>query len=160
MSSHSTVQREIAAMLHTLAIATPFILLLYLAVTDWVNLRPWNDREALPIRQKLLISAANYTPLVFIGFAFTTDSLFLALVATVFALIDFAMHIAYWWVPYFFGASEQQQAEYDQLFGHTLRVLPRIGNHPVPNAEHTVVGILMVIMSVSAIVTTAGLIGL
>ncbi len=147
-------------MLHTLAIATPFILTLYLALTDWVDLRPWNDRETLPTRQKLLISAANYTPLVFIGFAFATGSLFLALVATTFAMIDFAMHIAYWWIPYFFGASEAQQAEYDQLFSQTLRVLPRIGNHPVPNAEHTVAGLLMIIMVVSAVITTAGMIGL
>ncbi len=147
-------------MLHTLAVAVPFILLLYLAVTDWIDLHPWNDRETLPVRQKLLISAANYTPLVLIGFAFTTGSLFLALVATAFAIIDFAMHIACWWVPYFFGASQQQQVEYDQLFSHTIRVLPRIGNHPVPNAEHTVVGLLMVMMVISAIVTTAGMIGL
>ena len=142
----------------TIAIASPIVLMLYLILNDWVDLRMWNAREPLPTRQKLMVCAANYVPLLFIAFAFSTGSIFLMLVAATFALIEFAMHIAYWWVPYLFGTSEQELEEHEQLFGNTVRILPRIGNHPVPNAEHTVAGLLMVVMVVSALWTTVGLV--
>jgi hypothetical protein len=67
------------------------------------------------------------------------------------------MHIAYWWVPYLRGASDAQRAEHDQLFGGTTTFLPPIGDHPVPNAQHVVVGILMVGMWMATLVTMASL---
>jgi hypothetical protein len=131
----------------------------YLLVTDWVSLAPWNNVEDLPVRQKVLISVANYTPLLFIAFAITEPSRILAVLAIVVGVIDLLMHVAYWWVPYLRGASEAQKAEHAKLFGSTTTFLPAIGDHPIPNAQHVVVGVLMLAMVVTSVAVTIGLFG-
>jgi hypothetical protein len=143
----------------TIASAFAISLAVYLLVTDWIDLGPWNNVEDLPRRQKLLISVANYTPLLFIAFAVLQHSLVLVSLALVVAAIDLAMHVAYWWVPYLRGVSEEQGAERALLFGGTTSFLPQIGNHPIPNAQHVIVGVLMVAMlvtTVASVVMVAG----
>jgi len=131
----------------------------YLLVTDWVNLAPWNNVEDLPVRQKALISVANYTPLLFIAFAISQPSRILAVLALVVGGIDLLMHVAYWWLPYLRGGSEAQKAEHARLFGRTTTFLPAIGDHPIPNAQHVIVGVLMLAMVVTSVAATIGLFG-
>jgi hypothetical protein len=127
-------------------------LAVYLAVTDWVNLVPWNKVEDVPIRQKLLLSATNYTPLLVIAFAVLQESRILMAVALFVGAVDLLLHIAYWWLPYLRGTSAEQRAERASLFGGTTTFLPPIGDHPIPNAQHVVVGVLMLLM----VAATAG----
>ena len=129
----------------TMAAAFAVALAAYLLITDWVDLAPWNKVDDLPVRQKLLISVANYTPLLFIGVAVLQGGL-LVVLALLVGVVDLAMHVAYWWLPYLRGASPEQVAERERLFGGTTTILPAIGNHPIPNAQHVVVGILMAAM--------------
>src|SRR5215212_1300859 len=100
-----------------IATALAFVLAVYLAVTDWLNLAPWNNVEDLPVRQKFLLSLTNYTPLLIIAFACSQQSQIFILLALVVGGIDLLMHIAYWWIPYFRGASEPQKREHAKLFG-------------------------------------------
>jgi len=137
-----------------IAALSALVLAFYLAVTDWVNLAPWNNVEDLPVRQKLLISLANYTPLLFIAFACAQQNVILVTIAMIIGTVDLLMHIAYWWIPYFRGASDKQRQEHDRLFAGTTTFLPPIGNHPIPNAQHVVVGILMSLMVVATLITT------
>jgi hypothetical protein len=130
----------------TLAAAFAIALAAYLLITDWVDLAPWNKVDDLPVRQKLLLSATNYTPLLFIAAAVLVGGGGLVVLALLVGLVDLAMHVAYWWLPYLRGASAEQLAERAQLFGGTTTFLPTIGNHPIPNAQHVVVGILMAAM--------------
>jgi hypothetical protein len=139
----------------TLAVA----LAAYLFLTDWINLAPWNNIEDMPVRQKLLISLANYTPLFFIAFAIAQPSRILVGLALLVGLIDLAMHIAYWWLPYLRGATAEHNREHARMFGGTTTFLPAIGNNPIPNAQHVVVGALMLAMvatSVAAAITVFG----
>ena len=129
----------------TMAAAFALGLAAYLLITDWVDLAPWNKVDDLPVRQKLLISVANYTPLLFIAVAVPQGGL-LAVLALLVGVVDLAMHIAYWWLPYLRGASPEQVSEREHLFGGTTTFLPAIGSHPIPNAQHVVVGILMASM--------------
>src|SRR3954470_19978901 len=117
----------------------------YLLITDWFDLAPWNNVDNLALRTKIAISAANYTPLVFIAVAVQQGGAIL-FVALVVGGIDLAMHVAYWWVPYLRGTSLEQRAERTRLFGGTTTFLPAIGDHPIPNSQHVVVGILMAAM--------------
>jgi hypothetical protein len=135
----------------TIAAVFAISLVVYLVVTDWVDLAPWNNVDDLPLRQKVLISVTNYTPLLFIAFAVLQQSLVLGILAAIVAAIDLAMHVAYWWVPYLRGASVAQKAERTRLFGGTTSFLPHIGDHPIPNAQHVIVGALMLAMSVTTV---------
>jgi len=118
----------------------------YLLITDWVDLAPWNKVDDLPVRQKLLISLANYTPLLFVAVAVVVGGGVLVVLAVLVGIVDLAMHVAYWWLPYLRGTSAEQLTERQHLFGGTTTFLPAIGNHPIPNAQHVVVGILMTAM--------------
>jgi len=137
----------------TIATLLALALAIYLALTDWVDLAPWNNIEDFPARQKFLLSLTNYTPLLFIAYACSQQSQILIILALVVGVIDLLMHIAYWWIPYFRGASEPQKQEHAKLFGGTTTFLPPIGDHPVPNAQHIVVGILMLSMVISSVMT-------
>ena len=130
----------------TMAAAFAVALAAYLLITDWVDLAPWNKVDDLPVRQKLLLSVTNYTPLLFIAAAVLVGGGVLIVLALLVGLVDLAMHVAYWWLPYLRGASAEQLAERQQLFGGTTTFLPAIGTHPIPNAQHVVVGILMAAM--------------
>jgi len=44
------------------------------------------------------------------------------------------------------GTTEEERAERASLFGGTTTFLPPIGDHPIPNAQHVVVGLLMLLM--------------
>jgi hypothetical protein len=129
----------------TMAAALAVALAAYLLITDWIDLAPWNKVDDLPVRQKLLISVANYTPLLVIAVAVVLGG-GLVVLALLVGVVDLAMHVAYWWLPYLRGASPEQLAEREQLFGGTTTFLPAIGSHPIPNAQHVVVGILMAAM--------------
>src|SRR4051794_7806113 len=131
--------------LSTIAAALAIGLAAYLLVTDWVDLAPWNRVDDLPVRQRVLISVANYTPLLFIATGVLQGGV-LVVLALLVGAIDLLMHVAYWWLPYVRGASPQQIAERHRMFGGTTTFLPAIGDHPIPNAQHVVVGLLMTAM--------------
>jgi hypothetical protein len=135
------------------------VLAAYLLITDWVDLAPWNNVDDLPIRQKALISLANYSPLLFIAFAVAQPSRLLVGLALIVGVIDLVMHVAYWWLPYLRGATDAERAERARLFGGTTKFLPSIGDHPIPNAQHVVVGLLMVAMVAMSVAATIAVFG-
>ena len=47
-----------------------------------------------------------------------------------------------WWIPYFFGASQEDMLDYQETFGKTYKFLTSKDNHPAPDACHTILGIL------------------
>jgi hypothetical protein len=137
-----------------IAAALAVALAVYLLVTDWVSLAPWNKVEDVSVGQKLLLSLTNYTPLVFIAFAFAVaqPNRILIGLALLVGVVDLLMHIAYWWLPYLRGASAEHNKEHARMFGGTTTFLPAIGDHPIPNAQHVVVGALMLAMVVTSVV--------
>jgi hypothetical protein len=66
------------------------------------------------------------------------------------------MHLAYWWLPYLRGTTPEHKEEHARMFGGTTSFLPAIGDNPIPNAQHVVVGLLMVgvVAATTAAVTT------
>jgi len=53
--------------------------------------------------------------------------------------------IAMWYVPYFFGATDEQKRFYSQIYAGTRQVLPPRGENPRPNLLHLLFHILFVI---------------
>lgn len=50
-----------------------------------------------------------------------------------------------WYLPYFFGASEQKQGEYRKFYQGTRQVLPARGDNPRPNLLHVLFHVVFVI---------------
>lgn len=62
------------------------------------------------------------------------------------------LEISSWWVPSFRGASPQFMRFYERWFGNTYKFLPTIDGHPVPDAEHTVILALLVLVVTLSII--------
>ncbi len=52
--------------------------------------------------------------------------------------------IAMWYIPYFFGTTEQTKRDYAKMYEGTLQVLPPRGDNPCPNLLHVCFHILFV----------------
>ncbi len=131
------------------SIALQVILGFYLQIVEWVNLFPWNDLShgngqagfdiALGFVQLLIIlaSAKHVRWLMSTGIGFY--------------LIWLGLQIDGWWVPYLWGATQGQKKGYLYWFGRTYKFLPAIDGHPVPDANHVVLQILVL----AALIATA-----
>jgi hypothetical protein len=69
------------------------------------------------------------------------------------ALLCLVGHIFAWWVPYFWGHySAFTKQEYEFSFSKTIKILPPIKDHPIPDLEHMPVGILALVWCIAAII--------
>ncbi len=135
-SAPARSQPFVAAALSQAALA------LYLQVIEWVDLFPWNNirwgngQEALDITVAvlqigLIVGAwKGMRPLVGVG-------------AVLYA-VWFGAQVRAWWIPYLWGASEARMRHYNWWFGETYKFLPPIGDHPIPDAAHVLLQILIV----------------
>ncbi len=131
------------------ATIAPLTLVFYFFIVDWINLFPWNNVSAMTLQEKLLNSLANSMPLLFVSVAFLKHDRELMLGALVIVLLYVILHIISRWIPYFFGASEEQCQEHQRMFGKTITILPPIKNNPIPNVGHMIAGIYILILLVS-----------
>jgi hypothetical protein len=78
------------------------------------------------------------------GFVYTYWAIYCAITA--------ASAIAMWYVPYFFGASEETRREYSQMYEGTRQVLPARGDNPRPNLFHMYLHVLFAATFILAVV--------
>jgi hypothetical protein len=63
----------------------------------------------------------------------------------IYCAVTVASAIAMWYVPYFFGGSEEQRRDYAEMYAGTRHVLPARGDNPRPNLLHLYFHVLFVI---------------
>lgn len=139
----------------TAATLSPLVLLGYQILIDWVDLFPWNDVSLKSTKVRLLEVFGNYPPLLLSAFLFHLGHRTALMVGLAIPLLITVMHLHAWWRPYFFGASEAELVTYRENFGRTLKVLPAIGENPVPDAEHMVVGLLFLVCVATGLMAVA-----
>jgi hypothetical protein len=131
------------------AAVAQMILTAYLQVIEWIPLPPWNDLSRgngqATMDVALLIGG--------IAFAVSTwrRKTWLMILATIGYAGWLALQVQTWWVPYFTGGSAGWRRVYERWFSNTFRFLPPINDHPVPDAAHTVLHLLLMIVLVMTI---------
>jgi hypothetical protein len=65
--------------------------------------------------------------------------------------ITVASAAAMWYIPYFFGTSDQTRDEYKRMYEGTKHILPARGDNPRPNIFHIVLHVLFATTMVLAI---------
>ena len=129
-----------------IAAIVPLVFLSYQLLIDWVDLFPWNDLATKSVKTRVLELLLNYSPLLLISYGFWVPSPLTKLWSLLGSVAYFIGHLNAWWRPYFFGASPRELREYQQHFSRTYKFLPPIKNHPIPDAEHLVLGLICVLL--------------
>ena len=124
---------------------------LYLLITEWVNLAPWNDVSASTPSQKLSGTLINAVPFGLLIAAFLLDLLWLKMMSIGLFIVWLGVHFAWWWAPYFWGASRAHLEQYARLFSRTYTFLPARGGNPIPNAHYVILQALTLLNSMIAI---------
>jgi len=70
---------------------------------------------------------------------------------TIYCAITMGSVIMMWYIPYFFGATEEKTRIYAQMYAGTHHILPPRGDNPRPNLLHVCFHILFAINLVLAI---------
>lgn len=133
----------------TLSLLLQTALLIYFQVHEWIHLPPWNDNSAgnpqrgldvvLGVAQAGIIAgvAREWSAAMVVGIAMYGGWL--------------ALQVAGWWIPYLYGASKGHMRFYEQHWARTWKFLPAIGDHPVPNAAHVILQLLLLGALVSTV---------
>lgn len=136
----------------TIVVSSSIVVYLYLLITEWVNLSPWNDVSVSTASQKLSGTLVNALPFGLIIVAFLFDLRPLKILAIGLFVFWIGVHIAWWWAPYFWGTTETHLETYARLFGRTYKFLPARGSNPIPNAQYVTLQVLTLINLIIAVV--------
>jgi len=134
------------------AVVFQSILTLYFMVTHWIPLYPWNDLQHISFKYEKPLNAFMNCIQIALIFGFVYQINWLMIVGLIFWSLWLYGHIMAWWIPYFFGATQEAMRDYYETFGKTYKFLATHNNHPAPDACHTILGLLtcLVVPSVYA----------
>jgi hypothetical protein len=124
------------------------LMIAYFVVDNHIDLYPWNNL----VESQLPSTLVGVIPFSVYAVGFWFGIRWLMLVGTVHAYVWLLLQLRQWWVPYLFGPTFlhrsfgwYREGGYDE----TVRFLPRIGERPVPDAQHVVLEVLSLIVVVT-----------
>ncbi|RST72475.1 hypothetical protein D4T97_015545 [Siminovitchia acidinfaciens] len=129
---------------YTVAICLQILLLLYFEVTTLVPLYPWNDLSKYSPKEKYTEATVNGLIMIIIIGLFITKIKWLMIISVVFWFIFLLMQLLTWWMPYLTGKHLKQfpKSLYESHFKNTVKFLPPIKDHIIPDAQHNVLQII------------------
>lgn len=121
------------------------VLLLFVALHDWINLPPLTNikdlKKGMSFRSRV-IGSIIYFLVVFIPLILTIvhrDSLTTSILVHInifYGLLTLGAILS-WWVPYFFGSSEESKSNF-VVYNNTHHFLPKIKDNVIPNSFHVI----------------------
>jgi len=134
------------------ALVMQVLLFIYFEITSLVPLFPWNDLSKYSTKEKVVEATSNgIIILLGIGLFITQVKALMILSAILWGLF-LTMQLLTWWLPYLTGKHLKQFSRelYDTHFQQTVKLLPRIKDHIIPDAQHLVLQVL----TLSTLLTT------
>jgi hypothetical protein len=123
------------------AVISQLVAAIYLQVVEWVDLFPWNNvahgnrQEGLDVIL-LLVQAV-------VIWAFLRRTLWLMVAGWGFYAVWLWLQVVTWWKPYLFGG---RRVGPNWWFARTYKFLPAIDQRPVPDANHVVLQLLILVV--------------
>jgi len=129
----------------TLALTLQLLTLAFHQLTTHLDLYPFNNVRHYTRRERVTEAAVNGAVMLLPPLLLLIGHPVTATIAAALLSLLFVMELLMWWLPYATGASvpaltqgdEPWPVLHERIFGPTVTVLPRIGDHPTPNLEHT-----------------------
>ncbi|QKG85492.1 hypothetical protein GXN76_14200 [Kroppenstedtia pulmonis] len=126
------------------AVALQVLLFIYFEVTTLFNLYPWNDLSAYSFREKIIEASVNGAVIILNLVLFISGITWLMIISVVFWFVYLLMQLLIWWMPYLTGKHLKQfpKTLYDTHFRKTVKWLPPIKEHIIPDAQHNVLQLI------------------
>lgn len=124
------------------------IMVAYFIVTNHVNLYPWNNL----LESQLVSTLTGVVPFTIYIMAFSLQICWLILIGVVHSFIWLGLQLYQWWLPYLFGPTALHQDfrwYFKNGYIETVRFLPSLGQRPTPDAQHAVLELLSVVMTIT-----------
>ncbi|MBS2969162.1 hypothetical protein J9317_10350 [Metabacillus sp. KIGAM252] len=142
--------------LFAFSILLQILLFFYFEATTLLNLYPWNDLAKYTNREKTLEAASNGLVILISMGLFISHIKWLMTISVIFWFIFLIMQLLTWWMPYLTGRHLKQfpKSLYETHFIRTIKILPRVKDHIVPDAQHNVlqfISLITVIVSALSI---------
>lgn len=137
-------------MLTAVFISLQIILLCIITLHDWIHVPPFTNIRELEKHHSFwdrFITSAINGSLVLIPLLLTWyyqthyPRWVLIVISTMYALLTLGTILA-WWIPYFFGSSEQHKQGFIE-YQNTHHFLPKRGDNVVPNTFHVCMHVLI-----------------
>src|SRR5690625_2591920 len=128
----------------TFAFISQIMLLVYFAVTTLINLYPWIDLSKYTPKEKITEAAVNAITIIIGNTFMISKKQALMVIAAIFCFLFLLVQLVDWWMPYITGKHLKQfpRELYDSHFQDTLKILPPIKEHIIPDAQHNVLQFL------------------
>ncbi|HMF47957.1 MAG TPA: hypothetical protein VK603_04900 [Candidatus Saccharimonadales bacterium] len=134
-----------------IAISSQLVMLIYFTIDNHVDLFPWNNLRS-PVAE-LPSTLAAWIPFLLIMLTFVYRIRWGMVAGTVYTYVWLLLQIRQWWIPYLFGPTPLHRDfswYYEHGYTETVKVLPPIGNHPVPDLQHMSLQLLSLAVTLTA----------
>ncbi|MBD8006611.1 hypothetical protein [Bacillus norwichensis] len=137
---------------YNIAIVLQILLFFYFEVTTLLNLFPWNDLSKYTRKEKFTEAITNGLFILLCIGLFATKVKWLMAISVMFYLIFLIMQILTWWMPYCTGIHLKQfpKSLYESHFKDTIKWLPPMKDHIIPDAQHNVLQLLSMITLIAS----------
>ena len=133
-----------------LAVIALIVMLGYFVAVNHVALYPWNNLRSGTA--ELASTLAGVIPFGLYIIAFARRVRGGMLVGMVHGYVWLALQIRQWWIPYLWGSTwlhSSLEWYTEHGYAETIKVLPPIGDHPIPDAQHLVLQLLSLIAAIT-----------
>ena len=133
------------------AAVTQLVMLTYFVIDNHVNLYPWNNPQSATA--ELPSTLWGLIPFSLYSLAFARRIRWGMLIGMVHSYVWLILQIRQWWLPYLFGPTllhGDVTWYYEHGYTETIKILPPIANHPIPDAQHLVLQFLSLLVVVTA----------
>ena len=128
-----------------LALTLQLLTLAFHQVTTHLDLFPFNNVRHYTRRERVTEATVNGVVMLLPPVLLVIGTPVTVAVSAALLSLLFVMELLMWWLPYVAGTSvpaltqgdEPWPVLHERIFAPTVTVLPRIGDHPRPNLEHT-----------------------
>ncbi len=137
------------------AVILQVIMFFYFEVTTLINLFPWNDLSKYSYKERILEATVNGI-IIIIGLAlFVSKVKWLMVISASLWFAFLLMQLLTWWMPYLTGRHLKQFPKelYDTHFQETIKVLPPIKNHIIPDVQHNILQMITLATFVTSLIT-------
>src|SRR5699024_100171 len=113
-------------------------------ITTLVDLYPWNDLSKYSLKETVLEATVNGIVMLLAFGLFVTKITWLMMISVIFWTVHLVMQLLNWWMPYLTRKHLKQftKALYETHFQKTIKILPPIKDHIIPDAQHNVLQII------------------